>query len=54
MIREVKREKEGLDEKKLKEVIAGIDTGQHGDCSCYVNCGSKPENNVEHSNNDPL
>ena len=54
MIREVKREKEGLDEKKLKEVIAGLtDPEQHGDCSC-TNCGSKQDNYFEHSNNDPL
>jgi len=52
MIREVKREKEGLDEKKLKDVIAGF-TGQHGKCSCG-NCGQKLENDQDHSNNTPV
>jgi len=53
MIREVKREKEGLYEKKLKEVIAGL-TEPHGNCSCDWNCGTKLHNDHEHSDNDPL
>ena len=54
MIEEVRLEKDDVDEKTLKDVLAGLDTGQHGNCSCYTNCGSTVGNDAEHSDNNPL
>ena len=52
MIKEVKLEKNNLDEETLKDVLAGLDTAQSGNCSCHL-CGTSG-NDAVHANNNPI